>query len=134
MRPYFEKMSPIGRALSEKERKEGEENAREIAQVDQGITDAGTDQSNNDYLDACSQNSSNDLPLGCSDESFYRNRKNCGDTDNNRCWVAACGSSSGASWDTTARLLGYNSCSVQQYYGTSVTYYNGSRFRVVVRP
>ena len=40
MRPYFEKMSPIGKALSEKEIAQGEENAREIAKVDEAVARA----------------------------------------------------------------------------------------------
>jgi len=40
MRPYFEKMAPIGRPIGEKERKEGEANALDIARVDREIVDA----------------------------------------------------------------------------------------------
>jgi glutaconyl-CoA decarboxylase len=40
MRPYFEKMSPLGKALPEKEKKQWEGNAREIYKVDQGIVEA----------------------------------------------------------------------------------------------
>ena len=40
MRPYFEKMSPIGRPLSEKEKQEGESNAQEIFTVDRGVAEA----------------------------------------------------------------------------------------------
>jgi glutaconyl-CoA decarboxylase len=40
MRPYFEKMSPIGKALSEKEITQGKKNAREIAKVDEKVAQA----------------------------------------------------------------------------------------------
>jgi glutaconyl-CoA decarboxylase len=40
MRPYFEQMSPIGRPLTEKEKKEGESNAQEIFTVDQDVAEA----------------------------------------------------------------------------------------------
>ena len=95
-------------------------------------TDAGTLQTDNDYWDACSQNSSNDVPLECTDGLFYYNRKACG-TDQNYSWAAACGSESGSDWGTEARRLGYSSCSNQFYTGTSDTD-NIFSFRVVVRP
>ena len=37
MRHYFEKMTPIGRAINENERREGKANALDIARVDQEI-------------------------------------------------------------------------------------------------
>jgi glutaconyl-CoA decarboxylase len=40
MRPYFQNMSPIGKALSDKEKEQGEANAREISTVDQAIAEA----------------------------------------------------------------------------------------------
>jgi glutaconyl-CoA decarboxylase len=40
MRPYFERMSPIGNPIQEKEKKQSEENAQEISKVDQGIAEA----------------------------------------------------------------------------------------------
>jgi glutaconyl-CoA decarboxylase len=40
MRPYFEKMSPIGRPLTAKEKEEGESNAQEIFAVDRSVTEA----------------------------------------------------------------------------------------------
>jgi glutaconyl-CoA decarboxylase len=40
MRAYFEKMSPIGKALSGQQKKESEANAQEIFKVDQGISEA----------------------------------------------------------------------------------------------
>lgn len=40
MRPYFEKMSPIGRPLTEKEKKEGKSNAQEIFTVDRDVAEA----------------------------------------------------------------------------------------------
>ena len=40
MRQYFQKMSPIGKALSQSERKQAEPNALEISKVDQEITAA----------------------------------------------------------------------------------------------
>jgi glutaconyl-CoA decarboxylase len=43
MRPYFQNMSPIGKALSDNEKKQGEANAREITMVDQAITEAMED-------------------------------------------------------------------------------------------
>jgi glutaconyl-CoA decarboxylase subunit alpha len=40
MRAYFQEMSPVGKALSDHEKKEGQANALEIANVDQGISEA----------------------------------------------------------------------------------------------
>ena len=40
MRPYFQHMSPIGKALSDKDKEQGEANAREIWAVDQAIAEA----------------------------------------------------------------------------------------------
>ena len=40
MRPYFQNMSPIGKALSDKEKEQGEANARDISAVDQAIAEA----------------------------------------------------------------------------------------------
>jgi len=40
MRQYFEKMTPIGKALNEKDREQNRENAREITRVDTEIADA----------------------------------------------------------------------------------------------
>ena len=37
MRQYFQKMRPIGKALSESERKQAEANAQEISKVDREI-------------------------------------------------------------------------------------------------
>jgi len=96
-------------------------------------TDAGTSQTDNDYWDACSQNSSNDVPLGCTDGLFCHNKKVCGDSDRNRCWAAACGRSDGGMWGNSARVLGHISCSAQDFMSTSKMYYYES-FRAVVRP
>ena len=43
MRPYFEKMSPIGKALSDREKAQGEANAKEIYTVDQAVAQAMED-------------------------------------------------------------------------------------------
>ncbi|MCX6356076.1 MAG: hypothetical protein NTZ78_14420 [Candidatus Aureabacteria bacterium] len=92
--------------------------------------DAGTI---NDYNTACAS-SSNDLPLACATpNAFYLNRKACSDGDTNYSWAAACGYSSGDGWSTIARLLGYYSCSSQDYNDTSGTSGNLA-FRVVARP
>jgi len=40
MRAYFQQMSPVGKALSEQEKKQGETNALEISKVDQEISEA----------------------------------------------------------------------------------------------
>jgi glutaconyl-CoA decarboxylase len=40
MRPYFEKMSPIGKTLSDREKALGEANAKEIDKVDQAVAQA----------------------------------------------------------------------------------------------
>jgi len=95
-------------------------------------TNAGTLQTDNDYWDACSQNSGYDTPLDCTN-NFYLNRKLCDDGDTNYSWAAACGSSDGFYWGTYARLLGANSCSHQDVSSTSNTNELLS-FRVVVRP
>jgi len=95
-------------------------------------TNAGTLQTDNDYWDACSQNSGYDTPLDCTN-NFYLNRKLCDDGDTNYSWAAACGNSGGGNWDTYARVLGGDSCSSQSYFYTSNTSGYLS-FRVVVRP
>jgi len=43
MRPYFEKMSPIGKVLSEREKAQSEANAKEIYTVDQAVAQAMED-------------------------------------------------------------------------------------------
>ena len=88
--------------------------------------DCGTS-ANSDWRAACGQYSSNDLPLNCYDALFYKNRKVCGDGDSNYTWPAA------ASSATSARKLGYSSCSSVSYYSTSGTR-DSLSFRVVVRP
>ena len=40
MRHYFEKMTPIGKKLTEKDREQNSQNAREVAQVDTEISQA----------------------------------------------------------------------------------------------
>ncbi|HYQ60108.1 MAG TPA: hypothetical protein VEP29_03600, partial [Desulfatiglandales bacterium] len=40
MRQYFQEMSPIGKALSQKERKQAEANALDISKVDQEVAAA----------------------------------------------------------------------------------------------
>ena len=94
--------------------------------------DDGCTSGNNDYETACGQNSGQDTPLDCTN-NFYLNRKVCDDGDSNYSWIAACGSSGGTDWDTSARNLGKYSCSTQNYSSTSYTNANFS-FRVVVRP
>ena len=95
-------------------------------------TNAGTSQTDNDYWDACTQNSGYDTPLN-STNNFYLNRKVSDDGDANFSWVAACGSSGGSYWDTYARSIDKASCGQQGYNSTSNTSDNYS-FRVVVRP
>ncbi len=83
---------------------------------------------NNDWRNACEQNSIRDYPLACYSEAlFYVNRKACGDGDTNYIWAAA------ANDATYARKLGYYSCVNVGNDHTSYTY-STLGFRAVLRP
>ncbi len=92
-------------------------------------TPEGTSQGDNDFWDACSQNSGNDLPLECTDGLFYYNRSVCG-SGRSYSWVAAVGNSAGTTWGFIARTQGYGSCGSQGSLNTG----DNRSFRAVVRP
>jgi len=81
-----------------------------------------------DFRAVCELTPHFDLPLWCKEtDIFYKNRKVCGDTDTNFTWAAAVYS------DTSARRLGYFSCSIVDNIGSGYTY-DILGFRAVVRP